>query len=299
MIEHHSLEGEAFQKALERYVDENKPDQLVLKQIQGWDMQWSSSSESSSTEPNVELSFTPTDQLQGSLTWKNEYMMAEIECLCCWEPPEKGTKLSGSLYFSMQAQLRVRNKHDKNNNNNADEEKKPKAEKKAQEKIRSKMIQRLKEDAYIKRLSPDKDSKKKSILCEARVNVSSEGGQLEERVDVTDNVAEGLRRALFSQAESALDVVELLLSLPLLPGSAHALTSIHCPLADRAKLRLLEDAMFDACEREGEDELIDELKISTNDKESNVESAEQQQEEGSRQKHFKGQPNRSNKRTKR
>ena len=27
-------------------------------------------------------------------------------------------------------------------------------------------------------------------------------------------------------------------------------------------LRLLEDAMFDACEREGEDELLDELSIS-------------------------------------
>merc|ERR1719506_499809 len=37
---------------------------------------------------------------------------------------------------------------------------------------------------------------------------------------------------------------------------------IHCPLADRTKLRLLEDAMFDACEREGEEELIDELRIS-------------------------------------
>ena len=89
-------------------------------------------------------------------------------------------------------------------------------------------------------------------------------GQFEERVDVIDSVAEGLRRGVFSSAESSLDVTELLLSLPFLPGSAHKV--VHCPLADRAKLRLLEDAMFDACEREGEDEIIDDLKISSQDK---------------------------------
>jgi len=33
-------------------------------------------------------------------------------------------------------------------------------------------------------------------------------------------------------------------------------------LADRAYLRLLEDAMFDACEKEGEDDLLDDLNIS-------------------------------------
>ena len=33
-------------------------------------------------------------------------------------------------------------------------------------------------------------------------------------------------------------------------------------LAQRAYLRLLEDAMFDACEKEGEDELLDDLTIT-------------------------------------
>jgi len=33
-------------------------------------------------------------------------------------------------------------------------------------------------------------------------------------------------------------------------------------LGDRAYLRLLEDAMFDACEKEGEDEILDDLNIS-------------------------------------
>jgi hypothetical protein len=84
--------------------------------------------------------------------------------------------------------------------------------------------------------------------------------RFEERVDVVDHVAESLRRAVFSQAESSLDVIEMLLALPILPMSVHDIAP--CPLADRAKLRLLEDAMFDACEREGEDEIIGDLQIS-------------------------------------
>ncbi len=35
-----------------------------------------------------------------------------------------------------------------------------------------------------------------------------------------------------------------------------------CELAQRVYLHLLEDAMFDACEREGEDEFLDDLIIS-------------------------------------
>lgn len=295
---HHSLKAEAFIKALERYVDENKPDQLVLKQIQGWAMQWSSSEEDedkSKTEISSDLYFDPTDVLQGTLTWKSDYMVAEIECSCYWEPHHDSIskQQTGSLYFVMRAKLRFRNKHD----NSEGETKKSKEEKKSEEKIRAKMIRRIKQDPYIKRLLPDTDTNTKespdaTILCEARVSakdISSAAGKLEERVDVTDNVAEGLRRALFSQAESSLDVVEVLLSLPLLPGATHDI-SIHCPLADRAKLRLLEDAMFDACERAGEDELIDDLKIGSH-------SAQDSDEGGKKQS--KTAQNGSNKRTKR
>lgn len=326
---YHSLKAEYFQRALERYVDENKPDPLVLQQIQGWDMEWSSSSFSSS--PNNDtikkaLPFVPTDVLAGILTWKGEYMMADIQASCYWasqknpsQDMEETNKMpcEGSLYFVLRAHLRFRTKQDKKK-----AEMKSK-EKKAQDKIRTKMIQRLREDKFIQRLlspPPNDSNKQKSstttasqqehstVLCEARITVKSPERKtqqeqspqqllFEERVDVTDPVAEGLRRALFSQAESSLDVVEALLSLPLLPGSLHDLL-IPCPLADRAKLRLLEDAMFDACEREGEDELIDELNISSQD--TTTPATTTNVDHGVRPKQpKKPQHNRSNKRTKR
>ena len=73
---------------------------------------------------------------------------------------------------------------------------------------------------------------------------------------------------------------DLLLSMPYLPrssgrdgpldsavpntiqGSESGTSKVHDMLGDRTYLRLLEDAMFDACEKEGEDEILDDLNIS-------------------------------------
>ncbi|CAB9524176.1 expressed unknown protein [Seminavis robusta] len=320
---HHSLEGTAFQAALERYVDENKPDPLVLQQIQAWEMEWNTDDALTTTSPDT-TSLEPTDWLQGTLTWKSDYMVAQIDCSSCWnhkkdDDDDDKDKNKQGLYFVLKATLRFRTKHD--NKHNKDDDNK---DKKANDKIRTKMIQRLRQDDYIKKLlssEEQNDNKDWKMLCEARVSIQQQQQpsstatatttsvveQLEERVDVNDAVAEGLRRALFSASESSLDVIEVLLSLPLLPGSAHTL-SFDCPLADRAKLRLLEDAMFDACEREGEEELIDDLKISTanNNDNSNKDESEEPPSKGGggrpvkQQKTTKQQPNnRSNKRTKR
>lgn len=45
-------------------------------------------------------------------------------------------------------------------------------------------------------------------------------------------------------------------------GLESGTSNVHGMLGDRAYLRLLEDAMFDACEKEGEDEILDDLNIS-------------------------------------
>ena len=45
-------------------------------------------------------------------------------------------------------------------------------------------------------------------------------------------------------------------------GSESETSKVCGMLGDRAYLRLLEDAMFDACEKEGEDEILDDLNIS-------------------------------------
>jgi hypothetical protein len=286
-VQHHTLDGKAFQAALERYVDENKPDPLVLKQIQAWEMEWQDKGEAlMATE---DLSFVPTDCLRGTLTWKGDYMTANVSTCCSWASDSKTQRQD--FYFVLKASLGVTPDTDIS-----------KDETKRQDKIRDKMIQRLKEDTYIKKLLSGKAkegaSDNSEVLCEAKVSLQSndngEPEQLEERVDVTDLVAEGLRRALFSQAESSLDVIDVLLSLPLLPGSAHSLP-FKCVLADRAKLRLLEDAMFDACEREGEDELIEDLNISPGVSQDDTPNGG-----GRRAKHIKAQQqNKSNKKTKR
>lgn len=323
-------------------MDENKPDALVLKQIQGWEMSWSSSDKDGKNtwddlSSNIEeLSFVPTDLLHGTLTWKGDYMIAEVNALCCWENSESATlentkkgNQEGSLYFILKAGLRFRTKHDVPGTVSSPN----KSDHKAHNKIRQKMIKRLQEDAYIKKLLADnKDDRKQqfAVLCEARVTVSKylppdtatgtspsethhHQQSLEERVDLADAVAEGIRRAVFSQAESSLDVVEVLLTLPFLPGSAHHdiveendNPTINCPLADRAKLRLLEDAMCDACEREGEDEILDDLKISSSHQDNHAGGDDSASDKsnpppplGGGHKHSKSHQNKSNKRTKR
>ena len=85
---------------------------------------------------------------------------------------------------------------------------------------------------------------------------------------------------MFGHSEDNLDVLEIVLNMPYLPRGSFSsggggeegadptvvldatTSSALCELAQRAYLRLLEDAMFDACEREGEDELLDDLNIS-------------------------------------
>ena len=88
---------------------------------------------------------------------------------------------------------------------------------------------------------------------------------------VSEDICEAIKRAVWSSAESPLDVFEMLVQLPLLPIVEHASLDpsknngqkmTTTPLANRAKLRLLEDAMCDACEKEGDNELLDDLQIS-------------------------------------
>jgi len=123
------------------------------------------------------------------------------------------------------------------------------------------------------------------MICEALL-YSQDNKIVQERVDVSEDSTEGIRRAIFSQADGNLAMMEFILAMPYLPQRAfcksspshlirddsegsygNAIVSLLplCPLANRTKLRLLEDAMVDACEKEGEDELLDDLVISKKD----------------------------------
>ncbi len=161
-------------------------------------------------------------------------------------------------------------------------------DRKASKKLRAEMLKRLRSDHYIQRLFVDKKTNSdtdSALLCEALIqqNLRSDdkaGGttnidELEERVNVEEGTLQGIKNAIFSKSEDNLDVLEILLNMPYLPrtslpsppsdnekGDATAINQWPTKLAERAYLRLLEDAMFDACEKEGEDELLDDLNIS-------------------------------------
>ena len=141
-----------------------------------------------------------------------------------------------------------------------------------EEKIRSKMITRLRKDDYISKLLNDEDDNNNKTptpvrLAQAKIQVH--GNDLEERVDVTENICEAVKRAVWSSAESPLEAVEVLMQFPCLPTTVHESLDAKTPLANRAKLRLLEDAMVDACEQEGDEEIIDDLKISSKEEGAN------------------------------
>jgi hypothetical protein len=162
-------------------------------------------------------------------------------------------------------------------------------------KLRSTMRERLRSDPLVRRLllvdqrgiegtSGGSDGRGMAgvPLCEALIRRSRRrDGDLEERVNVHEDTLGGIRNAIFGHSEDNLDVLEIVLNMPYLPRGSFSFwgdggeegadptivldattSSTLCELAQRAYLRLLEDAMFDACEREGEDELLDDLTIS-------------------------------------
>jgi hypothetical protein len=136
-----------------------------------------------------------------------------------------------------------------------------------------------------------------TLLCEAHIVASSDGlsasaaGPVgsppaaprarEERYHTAEDVAEGIKRCVWSSAEASTDVIHFVVQyLPLLPvatttGGGEETTAagttttkaITTPLADRAQLRLLEDALVDACERQSQEEMVQDLEIAEEDEE--------------------------------
>jgi hypothetical protein len=93
--------------------------------------------------------------------------------------------------------------------------------------------------------------------------------QYEERVHTDGTVAEAIRRCVWSTNHEMMDIFDLLLQLPWLPTTTTTTTrnsSTHdntdqaavTLLANRLQLRLLEDAMVDACEHDDDEDDHDE-----------------------------------------
>ena len=318
-----------FEAALASHVDESKPDPLARRQIENLVLQWGPSSSSTQQEHGQEESSREAEEIQevcGTLALFGEYMSVSISSTCVWRWKPCGQsddicarasisfRLMTSAKFIPQSQHkrlqkeRLQRTKDKEKTDDNDSGKSPKVDRKeqrAQTKIRAGMIDRLKNDFYIKRLldldggspiSSDGKSDNEQVqlqrrICEAEIKQSfdSEGTvkELEERVDVSEDALEGIRRAVLSHLDENTSVLDLLLAFPYLINTQPETrkvgegNAIPLQLGHRAILRLLEDACIDACEKEGEDELLDELNISGKDlgegDESSVESSSAQE----------------------
>ena len=246
-------------------------------------------------------SATNKTSMCGTLTLSSEYISVSIHVLCCWKKSnhqrsdggEHDTKscdarnnnsdggdvvVATTKQFQEELFIKLTASATESTVQSTTSEdatkKQDRKDRKGSKKLRTEMLKRLRSDHYIRQLFVDEGA----TLCEAliqqnlRSGDSRSGGnnsssdnieELEERVNVEEGTLQGIKNAIFSKSEDNLDVLDLLLNMPYLPRSSSA-ASNEWPskLADRAYLRLLEDELFDACEKEGEDDLLDDLNIS-------------------------------------
>lgn len=247
------IDPQAFRTARERYIDDNKPDPLVRQQIESWTLQWHPSTV---TSPPSASFAAPTHWLAGEAVWEAEYLTLTLCVICYW----KGTRKDGSIHFScdvVKGEFTGAPQRDSTAVSDVDDND-PK-EARAAKRVHQKMIERLRNDDYIAKLAK-KDIRQN--LMEATVILNS--NELEERVYCDETAAEGIRRGIFTTAENSLDVFDWIVSLPFLPSCAHddAGISATTPLADRVKLRCLEEATYDTCEQQDAEEIVEELHIS-------------------------------------
>jgi hypothetical protein len=271
------LDDAMFAECVQRYIDEDKPDSLQQKQMESWVWHWQNNSSVSNTaDDNIVLaSFAPTHIVSGTLSIQGEYIAVTLTCECAW----KGDGDDGSLFFSCRAS--AQSIPETAPNTAASSSSLSPKEQKQQAKIRQKMLTRLQEDDYIKKIlklngtASSSPSNSESLeLCQATIHIAKSTSdsnlpsvsQLEERVHCNQDVAEAIRRAIFSTAEAPLDVFDLICRCAILPSTSLASTVPYTtPLADRAKLRILEDATYDACENEEEEEIVQDLNIERRD----------------------------------
>jgi hypothetical protein len=237
------LSDEVFAESLKRYVDDEKPDPLQKKQMESWRMVWIDGNEGDnvplSSSPDIEVaSFTPSHVLSGTLDIFGEYMIVSLHILCCW----MGDLYNGSVRFTCRASVRPNTTH--------------------ATKMHRTVIQRLSSDEQIRTILAAPTIDTTEVLCSAFLDsksVPDQPSQMEERVYCSEPVAEAIRRAIFSSSESSLDVFDVVCRLPFL--SSESTGSELSSLADRARLRILEEATHDACDNEPDDELVEYLSI--------------------------------------
>ena len=232
-----------FVAAVDRYMEEtgSELDSLQKRQMKQWRLEWSPRIEPIETLP---ANLSPTHSLIGCLQWSGEYVTVVLEMDCYWRFSDDGKAAAGSESF-LQATCTARI---------CELTLDPTTDKK-QAKIHSKVLKRLRKDDYISKLLLEEGSNTTlPTLLHAAIEVQGDGS-FEERVDYTSDVAEAIRRAVYNTAAAPIDILDVVCRFPFLPGTEHQQLEHTTPLADRAILRLLEDATYDACEDEGDEEI--------------------------------------------
>jgi hypothetical protein len=232
--------AEAFTKAAATYTNENDVDPIMKRQMETWSFEWSDNIDDT-TDDDLEESWQHV--YNGRLVWRSDSnpLVVMLESRCKWTDYELDWECLASARFQ--------------NHNSSDDKK--------QNKIYKRLVQRFENDDYINKLL-----KGPVVLCEASVFTKT---LLEEKVFSDGDVAEGVKRAVWSSAQEPLDVFELCVQFfPLLPATRFENISSTTKLADRAQLRLLEDVMYDACETHGEEDLVDDLDIQTKKKSKTI-----------------------------
>jgi len=290
------LTTSSFKDGIDKYIEKFKPDPLEKKQLEALSLNWlqhdgRTSSGSADFIPILQcvttygesgISFPSFKEkkslakyrISGVLTLSGEHLCVSIEVECRWDSrlgkwhpfymdsaaKHSEKSILNNFYFTLKASATLKTI------NNEDRRKKD---------LMAKIQNRLASDPCIRKLlhtsSPPANSKvapAPMTVCEVSIYRVTENShittatpntqtskvyQMEERVDVSDDALKSIHKSLFSQMESTICVMELFVEMPWLPKS---------PLSDRASLKLLEDSMVDECVKVGEDEIIEDLKIS-------------------------------------
>ena len=288
---HVSLSSDIFLQHYEQFFLEQKPDPLLLKQLQSLHIEWNEHglpyhAKTSIKDDTATSAYTTTD---GILTIMGEYTSVALQASCKWNVDVTSgiCKMHFELHIESLFPSKIKG-HPLSESISV-----TKREKRLQDKVRNGVMTRMETDPYIRRII---NKKEKVLLCDASIHfkLSAPAGEegdadvanstmvpslsrrttyimdeLEERVYVSEEALEGLRRCMFSQMESPIFVMELLLAMPYLPQRSRSSNSgermddkFRRMLSERVVLRVLEDVMLDECEREGEDDLLSDLNIS-------------------------------------
>eukprot|EP00979_Chaetoceros_neogracilis_P017409 scaffold10218_cov240-Chaetoceros_neogracile.AAC.6 len=308
---HVALSSEVFLQHYDQFLQEQKPDPLLLKQLQSLQIEWNDGLPFHATDPiehGATTNTTTNASTNGILTIVGEYTAVALQASCQWTVDVTSGMCKMHFQLHIQASASATTKEDGlalalKQNINATMTKK---EERLQDEVRRRIMARLQSDPYIRRIN---NVKEKVLLCDALiqfklklkhpidVSIVDEQGditnsatmipsfstactamdELEERVYVSEDSLEGLRRCMFSHMESPIFAMELLLAMPYLPqrhGSKSMVMDeermdekFRGMLSERVILRVLEDVMVDECEREGEDDLLSDLNIEAEQEE--------------------------------